>query len=76
MKITIEPTGVFETIRQGDDRCLARMWRGTSNSGVEVICWIPLIGAHKDGDQADFLRELNEVKADRHLVSFDMRMIL
>ena len=71
MKLTIEPTGRMETVN-GE---LARVWTGTTDKGVKVTCWISIVRVHKDDDSGDFERELREVKVERELVSFDMRMV-
>lgn len=72
MKITVEATGKFETVEGVN----ARIWKGKTESGIEVTCWIPLVQVHKDADQTEFQRELNEVKTEWHLVSMDMRMVI
>lgn len=71
MKIILESTGKIETV-QG---VRARIWRGKTESGIEITCWIPIVQVHKDADQSEFERELRETKIERQLVSFDMRMI-
>jgi hypothetical protein len=71
MKITVEATGKFETV----NGVQARLWKGKTESGIEVQCWIALVQVHKDQDQTEFLRELQAVKPERQLVSFDMRMV-
>lgn len=75
MKIELEPTGSFECVE--GTQC--RLRRGTSDKGVPVQAWIPLVRAdHATSSPeqiADFERELREVKADRQLVSFDMRLV-
>jgi len=78
MKIELEPTGTFETVSQASGRVQCRIWRGTYN-GARVIAYIPCVGLHKDAspeEQAQWEKELRLVKADRELVSFDMRMVL
>jgi hypothetical protein len=78
MKITLEPTGRFETVDQGNGRVQCRIWEGTTESGAKIIAHIPVIGLHNSAPAADhqeFERELREVKAERQLVSFDMRMV-
>lgn len=75
MKIELKPTGIIETVNGNP----CRVWKGTSDKGIYVIAYIALIGAdqeHASQEQiADFGRELQEVKVDRNLVSFDMRML-
>lgn len=71
MKITIEPTGKFESV--SGIRC--RMWKGITEKGVAVELYVPAIRALTEADQTEFERDLVEVKAERHLVSFDTRML-
>jgi hypothetical protein len=71
MKITLEPTGHIETMNGVD----ARIWKGTTEKGVAITCWIPIIQVGKKDDQTEFERELREIKVERRLVSFDMRML-
>jgi len=71
MKITVEATGQIQTVNGRP----ARLWKGKTESGVEVRCWIALIEVRKDEDSTQFERELREVKVERQLVSFDMRIL-
>lgn len=70
MKLTIEPTGYFEMVNGIN----CRMWRGTSEKGVAVELYVPLVRVRAEKDQAEFLNELQEVKAERQLTSFDTRL--
>jgi hypothetical protein len=76
MKLTLEATGRIETIRADDKGVPARIWKGKTESGIEVIAYISIIQVHKDVDNLQFERELREIKTERQLVSFDMRMVL
>jgi len=79
MKIILEPTGRFETVNQGHGRVQCRIWEGVSDMGAKVIAYIPSVGLHNDAsaaEQEQWARELREVKAERHLVSFDLRMVI
>jgi hypothetical protein len=79
IKITLSPTGRFETVDQGGGRVRCRIWEGVSESGSKIIAHIPLIGLHNDAplhEHDAFGKALSEVKAERLLVSFDMRMVL
>ncbi len=74
MKITLEPTGKFESVN--GHRC--RIWKGSYN-GHPVIAHVAMVGlATEAGEQAhaEFGKELQEVKVERELVSFDMRMVM
>jgi hypothetical protein len=72
MKITLEATGTIETVHGFP----ARIWRGNTESGIEVTCWIPIIQVRRDADCSDFERELREIEVQRQLVSMDIRMVL
>jgi hypothetical protein len=76
MKITLEPTRTIETV----NGMPARLWKGTSDKGAAILCWVAIVQVdlrHSSQDQLeDFEKELREVKPDRQLVSFDMRMVL
>jgi hypothetical protein len=79
MKITLSPTGRFETVNQGNGRVECRIWEGATESGAKIIAHIPVIGLHKDAPAAEheaFGKTLTQVKAERQLVSFDMRMVM
>jgi len=80
MKIILEPTGRFETVTQSSGKVEARIWRGTTEDGVVVIAHIPLISVdarHATAEQMEaFGQALREIKAERQLVSFDMRMVI
>lgn len=75
MELNLKPTGTVETINGAP----ARLWKGQSDRGVAVLCWIALVRVDLEhASQSmleDFERELREVKPDRQLVSFDMRMV-
>jgi hypothetical protein len=72
MKLIIESTGTIERV-QGVP---ARIWKGRTESGIEVTCWIPIVQVRKDADNSQFEAELREIEVRRELVSFDMRMVL
>jgi hypothetical protein len=79
MKITLEPTGRFETVTQGDKSVLCRIWQGTTDSGAKIVAHIPLIGVHESATAAEheqFAMALSDVETERELVSFEMRMVI
>jgi hypothetical protein len=79
MKVTLSPTGRFETVNQGDGRVLCRIWEGTTDSGAKIIAHIPMIGLHNSAPPEDhqvFENALREIKVERDLVSIDMRMVM
>jgi hypothetical protein len=73
MKITIENTTEIVEV----NRVPARVWEGTTESGIKIQCLITLIAALKTEDCSQFERELQEQKpptvAER---AFPMRMLL
>jgi hypothetical protein len=71
MKLIIEATGTIERV-QGVP---ARVWKGKTESGIEVTCWIPIVQVSRDADNNQFEKELKEIEVRRELVSFDMRML-
>lgn len=72
MKLTIEATGTIERVHGMP----ARVWRGKTESGIEVTCWIPIVQVRRDADNSEFERELREIEVKRELVAFDMRMVI
>jgi hypothetical protein len=74
MKLTIEPTSTMTNI----NGVPARVWKGTSDKGVAVQCFIAFVQVHMVADNTEFERELREVtdKITRELVSFDYRMAM
>ena len=72
MKLIIEATGTIERV----NGVPARIWKGSTDTGIEVTCWIPIVQVRKDADQSQFERELREVEVHRELVAFDMRMVI
>jgi hypothetical protein len=72
MKITLEPTGRFDTVE--GVRC--RIWTGMTESGAKLTAYIPFVKVHRDEDNTEFEKALSEVKVVRELVSFDYRMVL
>ena len=72
MKLIIEATGTVETVHGMP----ARVWKGKTDSGIEVTCWIPFVRVARADDNSQFERELSEVKVSRQMVSFDYRMLL
>lgn len=73
MKLTLEATRIVETI---NGTTPARVWKGHTETGIEVTCWISVVQVRKDADCSQFERELQEIGVDRQLVSFDLRMVL
>lgn len=72
MKLILESTSIVERV----NGVPARVWKGQTESGIAVTCWIPIIQVAKADDCTTFERELAEIEVRRELVSFDMRMVL
>ena len=72
MKITIEPTGHFE----GVNGVRTRLWRGKTENGTEVECFIALVRARAEADNTELETALREVKGERELVYFDNRLAI
>lgn len=74
MRITIESTSKIVNVNGVD----ARIWEGTTDSGIPVHCMITRIGVHKDQDTTQFQRELQEMRAPSPAVDgvYSARMVL
>ncbi len=75
MKITLEATATVDTV---GGKIPARIWIGSTKSGVPVKAWIAVIQPRTVDETAlaEFARELRDVPASRELVSFDIRLVL
>jgi len=61
VKITIENTDQIVTVQTRDGSTIpARVWRGTTEGGVECQLLVTRIAVHKDADNSAFERELQE----------------
>lgn len=78
MKVTIESTSSVTRIEVQGHKVPARLWKGTTESGIPVHCYITLISpqTHDEEANAAFERETQEHKVEREWVSFDLRMVL
>lgn len=56
MKIEISPTPVLANVRGAP----ARMWKGRTDKGVEVVVYVTALQVKNEADTADFERELLE----------------
>jgi len=73
MKITLTPTGKFESV-EGHN---CRIWEG-EYQGHKVVAMVAMIGLHNDAPEAahtEFGRELQAVKTERQLAHFDHRIL-
>jgi hypothetical protein len=74
MKLTLEPTDRMQTF----DGAPTRVWKGVTESGVEVLAFIRCVQAqtHDEAKLAIFDQELIALPQPRkELVSFDYRMV-
>jgi hypothetical protein len=78
MRVTIESTTKVTRIEVDGHKVPARLWIGTTESGIPVHCYVTMISpqTHDADANAVFERELREQRVERELVSFDLRMIL
>ncbi len=75
MKITIEST--TQTVHIGEGGYHARVWKGRTESGIEVQCLIARVAVPIESDQGQFERELHATDAPRpEPAAFPMRIIL
>lgn len=58
MKITLESTDQMVNLGHGIQ---ARVWEGTTESGIAMHAYIASVGVHKSLDNSEFERELREI---------------
>jgi len=81
MRITIESTTQVVEFETGTGRVSARLWEGTTDSGIPVHCFVTRIAAPKDVPPAviaQFRRELEEQRPPSPVLDgvYPTRMIL
>lgn len=77
MKITIESTTKIITVIEGGAEIPARIWEGTTESGIPVHCYVVRIAAPKGADLHEFERELSERRApSADVEAIPLRLIL
>ena len=79
MKITIESTEELVKLDTGKGMVPGRIWKGKTESGIEVFCVVTRIGIAPGADGEQFERELQECPDTR--LQYDpqaipLRMIL
>jgi hypothetical protein len=74
MKITIENTSQVVMVNDVP----ARVWEGTTESGIKVQCLVTRIAVHNSQDCSQFEDELVEQPAPQpeHMEAFPLRLIL
>lgn len=65
MKITIESTDQIVELLVRGISVPARLWKGTTDKGADVMVFVTRISVGADKDQAEFERELQETPATR-----------
>lgn len=70
MRITMEPTAEILKLNGRD----ARRWRGTTDTGIQVDVYVPLIRVLASEDQETFERELKKLPAPSGR-GVDMRLL-
>ena len=60
MKITLESTTKIVELKGPEGTVPARIWEGTTESGIKVHAFITRIAAPADADQSQFQAELQE----------------
>lgn len=73
MKIELEPTDRIESVN--GQQC--RIWRGETDKGVAVSAWVAMVPPQSTDPkvEAEFARDLSEVKTERQLAYFDHRLL-
>ena len=73
MKVTLESTTKIVEL----NGVQARVWEGTTESGIRVHAFITRIAAPVDSDQYEFQRELQEQrKPSADVASYPLRLVL
>lgn len=78
MKITLESTSkIIDIATPGGGSVPARIWEGTTESGIPVHCYVTRIAAPAAYDQNEFLRELQEHRApSADVAAIPLRLVL
>lgn len=79
MKITIENTDQIVELLMNGSSIPARLWKGKTESGIEVNVMVTRIAIASTEDQAAFQRELQETpttRAESYATIFPLRLVL
>lgn len=78
MKVTLESTDKVVELKTPSGVIPARLWEGTTASGIKCHAFITRIAVHKDDDAAEFERELKEQRAPSRELSgvYETRMVI
>jgi hypothetical protein len=63
MKLTIENTTKIVQLETPQGSVPARIWEGTTETGIPVHCYITRVSVASDQDTSQFDRELSECRA-------------
>jgi len=78
MIVTLHNTDKIVDLKTDSGAVPARVWEGTTDSGIKVHAFITRIAVHKNDDAGQFERELQEQRPlSRELLGvYDTRMVL
>lgn len=78
MKITVESTDRIVKVspREQDSSVPARVWEGTTDTGIPVSVLITRIAVERAEDTSQFEQELTEHRPPRVTDVFPLRMVL
>lgn len=78
MRVTLESTTKIVKLVVGGAELEARIWEGTTESGIKVHALITRIAAHKDDDLSQFEAELREQRPPTNpdINSYPARLVL
>ncbi len=77
MKVTLESTDTITTININGHDVPARVWQGKTANGIPCHAYITRIAAHKDADNGEFERDLQEHTELRpDLATIDLRLLI
>ena len=62
MRITLETSERVVELEYDGARIPARIWTGTTESGIEVHAFVLMLAVRNDADAIEFERELFEIK--------------
>ena len=74
MKIELEPTADIQEVNGNS----CRIWEGKTDKGVPVKAWVATVSpqTHDEAVNAEFARELREVKGEYRAHAYDLRLFV
>lgn len=78
MKVTLESTDKIVELVTATGAVPARIWEGTTDSGIPCHAFITRIAVHKNDDASQFERELLEQRPPRNadLAAISTRLVI